>query len=326
MGVIIAACAASAGIVFPNLWMLVLVGLTLFFLAVRSSEVTSFRACLYGLFFGVVTAGAGTVWFWWTLPLDFLGILQPGVQRMAVAMTWAYVSFSMAFAVGLVSSILGVSGKIRGGRIIVALLWCLAEYGRMWGFALATWAPESLFGAHFSVASVGYPLTEFAELRRFAFPWGIDGLNFLTAFAAAACGEILLPRGRAVRVQWIAAEVLLVCAIFVFPHATGRSENGGPGFTDLRVAVLANSHMDVRDLSSHAFMREQIAQVARAEPLIDVMIFPEEFSLTSIFWSADEARDFIRAHFAERDVLILHTRNDSFPANETNSEPTTNHQ
>lgn len=318
---VISSCIASAGIIFPHVWFFSLLGLALFFLTLRATEITTTRSLVYGLIFGALTGGAGTVWFWETLPLDFLGILNPTVQRIAVGMTWAYVSLSLAVAIALASPVIKHCPRLCGGSLITALVWCLAERGRMWGFALATWAPESLLGPHFSIASVGYPLTESSILRPLAQPLGIDGLNFCAAFVASVCCELLVLRTPRPTIKRLVTEVSVVVIVFATPHVLRRSDAADRQWAELRFAVLANNFMDVRDLSSHSFLQEQIAEVARAEPPIDVMILPEEFSFTSIFWSHEEAEKFIRMHFGERDVLILHTRNDAYPADETNASP-----
>lgn len=318
---VLSALIASAGIVAPFLWVLAPVGLALFFRTLRTRDVTIARVMLCGLIFGTTTAGAAVGWFWETLPLDFLGILKPTVQRVSVGMTWLYVSLSLGIAIALVSPAIRACGGIYGGSVICALLWCVAERGRMWGFSLTTWAPGALVGAHFSVASVGYPLTESEVLRAFAFPWGIDGLNFLAAFCAAACVQLSLWRDKGSNIKLLCGELVVVGLILAMSRAIIRPSAGGDRVAELRFAILANSFMDVRDVSSHSFIQGQIAEAARMDPPIDVLVFPEEFSLTSVFWSAEEARDFMRAHLGERDILIMHTRNDAFPANETNNSP-----
>jgi apolipoprotein N-acyltransferase len=96
---------------------------------------------------------------------------------------------------------------------------------------------------------------------------------------------------------------------------------GGPASVrseTLRFAVISEHIEDVRDFSKHHLVKQKIAEAASATPPVDVIVLPEEFSLTSIFWGENEASRFISDHFGQRDVLILNTRNDLYPEEQRN--------
>jgi apolipoprotein N-acyltransferase len=83
--------------------------------------------------------------------------------------------------------------------------------------------------------------------------------------------------------------------------------------------VISENIAAVRDPDSHEIVKELLLQAAQAQPPVDVVLLPEEFSLTSIFWSKEEAKEFTSQLFGTRNVLIVHSRNEVFPAEDTNS-------
>jgi apolipoprotein N-acyltransferase len=311
--------SASLGIVVPTLWFSVFVGLAVFFALLRAHTPRATVAALYGLLFGCATGGAGTIWFWDTLPLSFLGISDPHVQRIAVGMTWGFVAISLGLPVMIGAVAIWVLRASRWFPVITPILWVLTEIGRMWSFAITTWGTQSLFGPHFSSASIGYAITESSLLARLAYPFGIDALNLFVALVAACVAVApALGRQREVRVPFA---LTFGCALLLFTASRSSISATPPADPNkLRVAIISERIQDVRDLSTHRLLTETLAKVAAAKPPVDVIILPEEFSLTSIFWSKSEASKFLTTHFGEREVLILNTRNNVYPEDERNEE------
>ena len=299
------------------MWFLAILGLALFFNDILFHTASMWRASWRGLVFGTLTGGAGTVWFLNTLPLDFLGIQNETVQVCAVVMTWLYVALSLGAPVALCAALLF---RWRSSSLFPAIggfLWGATEIGRMWSFAITTWAPNSLFGPHFSVSSIGYSSTENQILLQLAHPYGIDALNVIAAFIAAQLAIVpaLLSAQRPARMPAVLAITFISLAL---SRTLLETSHPSPETRPLRFAILAENFLDVRDFTSHAVVRDLVAQAAAAEPPVDVVLMPEEFSLTSLFWTKDEAAAFLKQHFGERDVLILNSRNELFPADETN--------
>lgn len=311
--------SACLGIIVPTLWFAVFPGLALFFLLLRSHTRSAIMATMYGLLFGCATGGAGTIWFWDTLPLSFLGITDPTVQRAAVGMTWGYVATSLGLPVMLGAAVIWRFRASRWFTLVTPLVWALTEIGRMWSFAITTWGRQSLLGPHFSSAAIGYAITENPHLARLAYPLGIDALNLFVA-AVAACVAIApgLRRQKVLRVPFALTIgiAILLCIISI----TGTPASPPVGPHKLRFAVISENIRDVRDLSTHQLLTDTLANVAAARPPVDVIILPEEFSLTSIFWSKNEASNFLATHFADREVLILNTRNNLYPEDERNEQ------
>jgi apolipoprotein N-acyltransferase len=314
---VLAAGVCSVGIVTPALWFLVFPGLALFFYILLTYRISAWKLAWYGMLFGTLTGCAGTVWFLNTLPLDFLGIRNHFVQACAVGMTWLYVGASLGAPLAVTAPLVHIYRSSPLFPIAAALLWTVTETGRMWSFAATTWAPTSLFGPHFSIASIGYPLTESPFLLRMAYPCGIDALNFFAAFVAALLA--LLPTTIRAKRSFIAPTVQAVVALSLpVALSPSPSQPPSPGQRPVRFAIIAENLEDVRDISSHEVVRELLAKAAAAQPPVNVVLMPEEFSLTSLFWSKEEADTFLKQHFGERDVLILNTRNEVFPIEETN--------
>ena len=290
-------------------------GLALFFRILFSSETGTWRLALSGLVFGSITGAAAILWFWNVLPLDFLEISSRSVQLAAVGISWAYVSFSLGLPVAVFATILRY---FRGSPLLpsaCALLWPVVEIGRMWSFAIATWAPQSLLGPHFSPAAFGYALTEQSFLLQLAHPWGLDALNFAIAFVAGLLAVIPdVAREPRMRPAFAVQSACLLALLFYAGFVAESDAFQPPG--KLRVAIVSENVADVRDQTSHAATADLLSRAAAVRPAVDMVVLPEEIGLASMFLSKNQAEGFYRTHFGTRDVLILNTRNDFFTCEE----------
>lgn len=296
------------------------IGLALFVHYLRRGCGGRLRCAGAGLLFGAVTGGAGVAWFWQVLPLDFLQIPNRSVQVAAVAMTWVYVSIALGLPVAMFAVLVRVFRISWFFPLFCAILWPLAELGRMWSFALFTWAPQSLFGPHFSPASLGYVLAESGLLLQLADPWGLDALNFTAGLMAGLLAMVPdFIRQPSFRRAFVGQSSFLLALLMVAGFSDRHHTPHPP--TNLRVAVICENLKEVRDFDKHSATVDLLAKAAAIEPPVDVVVMPEEISLTSVFWSKQEAEEFLRAHFKTRDVLIMHTRNELHPADEQNLFP-----
>lgn len=313
-----ASILTAAGMISPTLWFLSVAGLGTFFYLLHTRAQTLTAALGYGFIFGTITGGGGTIWFWDTLPLDFLGIQNQAVQVLAIGMTWLYVATSLGLPISLASALLWRLRRQRLYPLFAAIVWTVAELGRMWAFAITTWAPVSLLGPHFSAAAIGYPLTESHILLQLADPFGIHALNFIAALLAALLASLASsPPEHRVNRPWmiqlgLAALLCSVPCVASLREKTHRTQH------PLRIAIIAEHLTEVRDVGIHAAVADELASAAAIQPPVDAVLLPEEFSLTSIFWSREEATTFLRQHFGDREVLILNTRNNRYPAEEDN--------
>lgn len=306
---------ASLGSVLPFAWPAALLGLALFFRLLLSRKTSLWCSALYGLFFGSATGAAAIVWFWDVLPLDFLGISSRSVQSAAVGISWAYVSFSLGLPVAIFAALMRAFRGSSYFPAACAVLWPIAELGRMWSFSFATWAPNSLLGPHFSPAAFGYALTEQPFLLQLAHPWGLDALNFAVALGAGLLA-VIPNLWRETQMRWpLAAQSLCLLALLACAGFAARRDAPQPS-TPLRVAVLCENLAEVRNQASHAASADLLVRAAAVRPPVDVVVMPEEIGLASVFLSKVQAESFYRTHFGTRDVLIMNTRNDFFTGEE----------
>ncbi len=320
-GSVAAASLVAIGIAIPSFWWLTICGLSLFFWILISVSHRSTQAFFLGAIFGLITGCAGTLWFWDTLPLSFLGILDPTTQRIAIAMTWVYVGGSLALSVPFGAVAIFKARNMALFPIIAGLIWTATEYLRMWGFALTTWGPKSLLGPHFSSAAIGYALAEEPHLLQLAAPFGLDGLNFIMGFTAGLL-TWLLKNGLAKRnqLQGLGFLSFVACVFWLYPQEH-VIENVASSSTSLRFAVVSGNIDTVRDESTHEELLQELSTAATAVPPVDVILLPEEFGLTSLFWSTTDYEDFKRRHIGDRDLLIMNSRNNLFPEDERNENP-----
>lgn len=303
----------AAGIIYPAMWFLVFPGLAVFFHILRDRIKSVLGAAAAGLVFGFITGGAGIIWFWDTLPLDFLGIASVTAQRAGVAMTWAYVAFGLALPVTVGAAAIWCFRRSVWFPLIAGVLWTAIEYGRMWAFALVTWSPKSLLGPHFSAAAIGHSLAEHPLLLQMARAYGLVTLNyFVAAVAGLLAGAMMIKTSRGRRMLAVQAMIsLALCAgparffLDKGPDAEAREP--------LRVAILAEQVDDVMNYDAHQIATQLIAEAAAAVPPVDVALIPEEISLSTIFGARADAEAFIARTFGDRDVLLLHTRPDVYP-------------
>ncbi len=318
---LISSALAGAGLIFPSIWGLAPIGLALFFATLRQESIHLRHALCGGLLFGLITAAAGTVWFLDTLPLDFLGIDNQRVQVTAVVMTWMYVSLSLAAPVPLAAAVLGRYRRTYLFPLIAGVVWAVTEVARMWSFAVTTYGPQSLFGPHFSAAAIGYPLTENNFLLQLADPFGLHALNFVTAFTSGLLASVPTTlSSRKARVV-LGSQALAFLALIGICRTTSSEATASGTTTSLRFAVISENITTVRDESTHDVALHGLSSAAALQPAVDVILLPEELSLTSIFWSKDEYRSFVDRYVGTRDVLIVNSRNELFPADENNQLP-----
>jgi apolipoprotein N-acyltransferase len=315
---LVASVVAGLGIVLPYGWFLAPLGLALFFSALRDSQGRVRQVVSCSLLFGAITAAAGTVWFLQTLPLTFLGIETVWVQVTTVSMTWGYVVASLAAPVPLGALALWFFRRSLFFPLFASIVWSVIEIGRMWMFALTTYGPRSLFGPHFSAAAIGYSLTEHSVLRQLAYPWGLDALNFCAAFIAGLIAVIPdLRASKRARVVFV-SQIIGVVAVWIAcqPSRSGIAAHGVSG--SLRFAIIAENLDSVFDDSAYDVVQEDLSAAMSAQPPVDVIVLPEELGLTSTFWSKEDYRLFVERYVGTRDVLIVNSRNELFPADERN--------
>ncbi len=178
---------AGLGMVFPPLWFLPIVGVLGYFAAIRFSS--SYKAALlHGLLFGIGASMGGVWWFWDTLPLTWISIPEGPIQLLFVGIVYGLTVLALALPCMLGALLIRRVPSAWYRPLVLTLLYVLIEEVRMWSFALFFLGAETSLAPHFSVAGLGYVLTENALLLPLA-QLGHVGLNGFIALLAATLLE-----------------------------------------------------------------------------------------------------------------------------------------
>ncbi|KND50624.1 MAG: apolipoprotein N-acyltransferase [Parcubacteria bacterium C7867-001] len=302
--ILLASTLGALGESFSILWFCAPIGLTLFFVDIWHTAKNKTSAAWRGFLFGIATAGAGIVWFWDTIPLNWLHVSDPWIEGLAVGSMWFMASASMALATALTAVLLFLIRKSRFGPLSAAFLWTLEGHGRMWGFALITLGRESLFGPHFSVTSLGYTLAENPYLLQFSRLGGITVLDFVVGFLAACAATLLLGNKHSPKhvVEVACAGALLLCvpAFLTVPAPSQNTSNPFKVTIASPVAPIDDSY----NAGRVRLLMEEIA--AQGEPYPDMIVVPEGFSLDQAY-SSIELHDSVLNLFKGKDILIVNS-------------------
>jgi apolipoprotein N-acyltransferase len=295
---LLASLATAIGMVFPMCWILSILGLAIFFYLILDRVPSVLQAGWYGLFFGVVTGGAGILWFWDAYPLTFLGITNSTIGLVMVGLTWLYVSVSLGVAVAFFSVGVWYLRTWVWTPLLIPVLWMVTEEARMWGYTFFTYGPGSLIGAHFSPSSIGYVLTENSYLLQLAFPFGLLALN--TAAALIAIALVLLYRSTTRVLRSVVFAALLV--VLLLPLATTYRDQG-EAQTLIRVAVVGTDGPADNPAVGSAQARE-LLKASAEDHAIELIVLPEVLGFTRMFGNYETGLETIRSWFGRRDVLV----------------------
>jgi apolipoprotein N-acyltransferase len=299
-GMLALACVlAAVAVAWGGLWFLAPLGLALLLYLLWTAS-TVREALLHGLIFGIATSGVSIYWFWDTLPLTWLGITNPVAQLVAVGGNWFIDTLALASTIALGAGAIWYTRRTQFlAPLLTAVIWMLAEEGRMWAFAIVNWAPQSLFGPHFSIASLGYTLANQSYLLRLAYPFGVSALNFIVAFIAAFVA-MLFVHGFSRRARGFCLLVLLILLCAPLVHAPVS-----PSHT-LRAALLYSDIPAGTSVPSQKQELLSLLQKSAADSSVQVIVFPEG-EAPSRFLLEDE-RSTLTSLFGSRDVLLIYSR------------------
>lgn len=300
------------GILFAEAWVLAPLSLVLLFSALRHPETTRLRGAFIGFLYGLGTAAAAIWWFWDTLPTDWLGITDPRAGFFAVGATWLLIASAMALPVAAFGAFATILRGMRYELPLAVLLWLIAEEGRAWAFAIVTYDEQSLFGGHFSVAQIGYPLAENSYLLQAASLGGVFALSSIAALAAYALAMLLVRVG-STRTRVAFGGIVLA---LLFPLA-GHLVAPIYGTHEIAVAV-ANTYVPAGSTAGGAEVRAALedAYASRA----DLVVFPEGIGPDRAWKDPEERRVGVSSAFPEKDALLVSGRYGSARADGAHAE------
>ena len=280
--------AAFLGLVFSTLWPLSLFAVVGYFSSsIRSSSSKS--ALGYGFLFGITASMGGVWWFWDTIPLTWIAVPEGLTQFLLVGIVYGLTVLSLALPFALAAPVIRKIPHAWYRPLVLAFMYITLEELRMWSFALFFLAPESALAPHFSIAGLGYILTESTLILPIA-QMGHYGLNGFLALCAAT----ILERRRApIFIGVTSIALSLICAHALLP--TTRSESM------IRVG-LVSSYAPAGTFIQPSLALIPLEQAARSGA--EIVATPEGFGLAP-FLDSEERRQLYKRLFEERNGLII---------------------
>lgn len=294
VAILAASLAAGLGILFPPLWVLAPLGLALFFYELFFTTTTKRRAAVQGLLFGFATGAAGVWWMWDMLPIILPAGMSPATQIIVAGSVWAVTALIAGTTTALAALLIYVLRTNRLVPIIVGIVWLLQEEARMWGYALFSYSPQSLFGPHFSQTALAYTLAENQYLLGLARFGGIAGMSIVVALLAAA----LAMGTRAALVRQFSRVTGIALALAVLALALPALPRTERVITPLRVSVL--SFAAERDAPT---LYTLLKDVASSTP--DMVLIPESSTFEVFFPDPTERKNVMGLLFGKRDGLVV---------------------
>ena len=293
----------SLGITVPYVWLLTPLGLAFLFYTLWYLTPDARTASLFGFFFGTATGASAIGWFWDTLPLDWLHLGSPLVQIGAVAIAWGVVSISFGIATALATFSIWKLRENTFIALISALLWTVAEYLRMWSFAIATAGPGSLFGAHFSGMALGYALSENPILLQFARFGGIHALNFLVAFIAATIALLMSLRHASHHKKSFV--VVIACALLIIlPFLIPLEKRVDSGHT-LEAAIVGINIPTEDTTNRSGEERQTLVSLGQEAVPPDLIVLPERYTLAEVLAATTTGSTSLASLFPKTDTLVI---------------------
>lgn len=281
---------ALVSLIVPVLWPLALLGIAAYVLALTRLSRTWYGAAGYGLAFGLLASAGGVWWFFDVIPLDWLSITSTTVQYYVAGIVYALTVLALALPFALTAPLIRLVPQAWYRPFAIAALLVLAEELRLWSFALFFLGAESTLAPHFSVAALGYTLTEFFLTLPVA-QAGHLGLNALLALAGATLAE---RNWRALVAGTAAVALAIGTAHLTLPSEPSSSE-------PVRVALIA-ADIPAGPVTSPAYTLERIKEAAQEGA--DIVVTPESFGLGQFFPS--EARQaFYASSSPDRELLVI---------------------
>ncbi len=293
-----------------TLWWVALIAFVPLFFFLASVRTTG-GACIGAWIAGFLGFGGSFLWYWNTLPLDWLGVpsLEKGILYVGIG--WFLTTFVLSFSVGL----WGVAARhiLRKNRfwwtlLLVPLLWVFFEYGRAWSYSLLTYGVGVAFGPYFTVGFLGYLLAHHPLLLQLASVGSVYLLSVVVVFCNVCCFGIatrsqLSPLRRALLISMLVAAVVGTSFIPV-PE---KEEKGKP-------VVVAALHTNFppslsvfrsgQEAANKAY-RDLAFKAGHAMSAPDIVVFPEDTRFLAGLLEQGKAEAFVADAFGAARPFII---------------------
>jgi len=276
-------------------WPLAIVGLALFFFGIKRFTSTWKSSALCGLLFGLITSAGGVWWFWDVIPLSWINVPEGALQWFVVFVVFSLTTLSLALPFALIAPLVRrIPYTTWYAPFALAFVFVAAEELRMWCFALFFLGPESVFAPDFSVAGLGYALTETFVLLPVG-QLGSIGMNALVGLLAATLALLLYAR-KAYKPLFAGA-----CASLLFIVGAHLTLPATSTSSTMRVALLA-TYFPPGPFNDPFTMIAMLRAAALNEP--SVIATPEGLGLAP-FLSDKQRQGLYHSFFPNSEGLII---------------------
>jgi apolipoprotein N-acyltransferase len=298
---------------YPGFWFLAFFSFWPFlYFLYRATDIK--RACFGGFVFGLIFWLLAARWFFDAYPLDWAGISGSVLGWSVILLAWLLFASVLAFfTAGFGALFFWLKQEAFGDALLVPALWIIFEYLRAWGFALLSWSPQSLLGAHFTFGAVGYSLAGNGNVLRLASLGGVYFLSFAAVFIAAlSYWFIFLYRGKKRKEKTAIFLLFLFLLAFLsyFPFAkiVPLKAESAPS---IRVAVLQTQLPSLLRISEREkerrrnIYKELLNDIQEQKEAPALVVFPEDTRFVRDLIEQGRAAIFFENIFGEQEVMVI---------------------
>lgn len=263
----------------------------------------------HGYLFGCVYFSLAFLWVWHSLPLDWLGTERSPVFSVLLIALTCLIGFS--FFSLFTGAFAFLYGKLRTGGaldlLFIPLLWGALEFLRAVGLSLLAVGEGSLFGSHFTMGFIGYPLASSETLLLLAYVGDVYLLSFFVLFCNTLV-VLVLRNGLHTRILLGAGVgVGMFLLLIIYTH----SEIDAPYADASTIKVAAtNTYFESSfrredTVDRFLILRELVEGVRHGD--VDLLVFPEDQRFLATHIQQGSVHDFF-APGLENAVMVGSSR------------------
>ncbi len=290
------------------IWFISLVAIVPFFFVLDRLVVHTKKAFLLGWLFGSAFLGTVLIWFWQTLPLDWLGVDSALLGTGIVFVSWASLTAVFALFFGLATFLFCKSRKRNFFDIfLITFIWVFFEYLRMWGYAILTFGEESLFGPHFSVGFVGYVLSENYSLLQFANIGGVYTLSAIVVIVNSVLFWIFSQKEYLIRKKLISSVVFVIMLGVISAVLAYAPDTYKDSSRVIKVATIHTSFSSVAGSKNNkiSVVKRLFEDIRDSGESPDIIVLPEDIRFLTTLKRNKELNSFMYDIFGDTETLII---------------------
>lgn len=284
----------------------------LFFIIDHVKKDSWWHLFLVGWSFGTIFIGTVLVWFWSTLPLNWIGINNNVFGIVIVFIVWSLLTVPLAIFIGLFAILFRRfrKGFVRA-FIIAPIAWILFEYARTFGFYLFSLGPGSNFGPHFTMGFLGYLLANNTQLLALSV-WGdVYILSLLVVLVNGVLYEVLTNAYPLRKKILVFSTIILILITLTTTPVISFIQGSQKPIQKMYVAVLHTSTNPYIAISQSIFnariatLKNLVIQSSINGKTPDIVILPEDSRFLITLIQQGNIHSFFNKVFHGREVLII---------------------